>query len=117
MQVICMCKGKMQEYCNFLQITYRRLTQAVLPYVMKNSLTVAIVFAMLALAAAGCSSDEEIAARSCSRFTDDAANQQCQVNELARLNAEYEMIGAAMLSHPVRTSCTTIGGFTNCTSQ
>ena len=74
-----------------------------------------MILAMLALA--GCSSDEEIAERRCSRFTDDAANQQCQVNELARLNAEYEMVGAAMVSRPVRTSCTTIGGFTNCSTQ
>jgi hypothetical protein len=69
-----------------------------------------VIIFMLLLTLAGCSSDEELAERSCSRFTNANANQICQANELARIRAEWDTVGASMVSRPVQTSCTNIGG-------
>lgn len=73
--------------------------------------------AILVLALSGCSSDEELAARSCSRFTNADANQICQARELSRIQGEWDAVGASMLNRPVQTSCMNIGGIVTCSSR
>lgn len=77
-----------------------------------RTIIVATLALTLALALAGCTTDEEDAAAAC------GDNDRCQTNYLARAHAredaEEAAVLGAMLTRPVHTTCMNIGGIVTC---